>query len=248
MKLGIIQGRLSPPDEGWQETPTDWRKEFRLLDELGLNHVEWIVTDKPNPIFHEDVSEFRINTICADVLVTEKIFESDFLRDTLVPICETARKNNIAAITIPLLEDSSVVDEDKRDAFLEKFLPIVDEYHDLYFSIEAELDPHSLLEIVELRWNLYVTYDTGNTTSFGYDHDKALSLLGRHIDSVHLKDRTRSNETVKAFTGDTDFGFILAKLKEIGYDGLYSIQTCREEEGREVKTIKKQTKEFRSLL
>jgi len=28
MKLGIIQGRLSPPVEGFQETPANWKKEF----------------------------------------------------------------------------------------------------------------------------------------------------------------------------------------------------------------------------
>ena len=28
MKIGIIQGRLSKPDNGFQETPIDWNREF----------------------------------------------------------------------------------------------------------------------------------------------------------------------------------------------------------------------------
>ena len=40
MKIGIIQGRLSRPVEGFQECPVDWRREFDLLPEIGLNHIE----------------------------------------------------------------------------------------------------------------------------------------------------------------------------------------------------------------
>ena len=44
MKIGIIQGRLSSPDEGFQECPVDWKREFDLLRGLNLTHIEWIVT------------------------------------------------------------------------------------------------------------------------------------------------------------------------------------------------------------
>ena len=53
MNLGIMQGRLSPPDEGFQECPSGWRREFNLLFTLGLGHVEWVVTKKSldsNPV------------------------------------------------------------------------------------------------------------------------------------------------------------------------------------------------------
>ena len=35
-EIGIIQGRLSKPDNGFQETPIDWNREFNLLPKLGL--------------------------------------------------------------------------------------------------------------------------------------------------------------------------------------------------------------------
>ena len=44
MKIGIIQGRLSEPNEGFQECPINWKREFDLLPKLDLNHIEWIVT------------------------------------------------------------------------------------------------------------------------------------------------------------------------------------------------------------
>ena len=40
MKLGLIQGRLSEPKEGFQDTPKNWKKEFEKLKEAGLNHIE----------------------------------------------------------------------------------------------------------------------------------------------------------------------------------------------------------------
>ena len=59
MRIGIIQGRLSPPVEGFQECPVEWEREFDLLPKLDLNHIEWIVTYENyhrNPIFYKDLS------------------------------------------------------------------------------------------------------------------------------------------------------------------------------------------------
>ena len=77
MKIGIIQGRLSPPTEGFQDTPKDWRREFDLLPKLGLNHIEWVVTKESfedNPLFTEDISAYtnKVSAICADNLVNKK--------------------------------------------------------------------------------------------------------------------------------------------------------------------------------
>ena len=66
MKLGIIQGRLSKPTEGFQECPTDWKREFLILETLKLNHIEWIVTKKSfnnNPLFNEDLSKIGVEFI-----------------------------------------------------------------------------------------------------------------------------------------------------------------------------------------
>ena len=59
MKLGVLQGRLQPPVDGHiQEFPTKWFAEFKLLKDLDLHYLEWIVT-KPsfstNPIFERKI-------------------------------------------------------------------------------------------------------------------------------------------------------------------------------------------------
>ena len=67
MKIGIIQGRLSPPNEGFQECPEDWKREFNLLGALDLNHIEWIVTKETydfNPIHTENLKKYPISISC----------------------------------------------------------------------------------------------------------------------------------------------------------------------------------------
>jgi len=247
--IGIIQGRLSPPIEGFQECPKDWQREFDLLDELNLSHIDWVVTKNSfnnNPIFFEDLSGCLINSICADNLVDECIFGE--LESNLAPICNAAIKNNVKNITIPLLEDSSVEDEKNRNIFIESMLPIADLYSDLNFSFEAELEAEKLLKIVDLRDNFFVTYDTGNITSCGLDHKEYINLVKHKIDNVHLKDRTYDAQTVEPLTGDTDFKLIFKALKSINYNNIYTLQTARREPGDEVETISDHKKIFEEML
>ena len=242
MKLGIVQGRLSPPIEGFQETPAKWRREFDLLREHGLNHIEWVVTKKSfvtNPLFSKDFSKegLSINSICADNLVDKKVFMRSFLMDSLTPICDAAIKHDIKFITIPLLEDSSLVDEESREFFKQNILWFVEKYPSLNFSFEAEMYSSALLEILELSENFYVTYDTGNMTQFLANHEKYIDSIFDRINNVHLKDRTRSGQSRSPGEGDTNFKLIFAKLKKLGYNDLYTLQTARGAFGNEVTTV-----------
>jgi len=250
MNIGIIQGRLSPPVDGFQECPENWIREFGLLDALGLSHIDWIVTEgsfKSNPIFFEDVSGYSINSICADNLVNERTIFGE-LESNLAPICNAAVRNNIKNITIPLLEDSNVREERDRKTFINLMLPIADTYKDLNFSFEAELEAEKLLEIVDLRDNFFVTYDTGNITSCGYNHDKYINLVKHKIDNVHLKDRTFKAKSVPPLTGDTNFQLIFKTLQDMNYNGLYTLQTMRGQFGNEVDTISEHKKLFEEIM
>jgi hexulose-6-phosphate isomerase len=248
MKLGIIQGRLSPPLEGFQECPTDWRREFNLLQKVGLTHIEWIVTKsslKTNPIFYEDVSSYPISSICADNLVDSRVYDKEYLSYNLRPICEAALKNDIKSVSIPLLEDSSVVDENVREKFCAAIDLYAREYEGLSFLFEAELEHSKLKDILSVSDSFFVTYDTGNMTSCGFDHDEYISAVFNRIKNVHLKDRTYNAVTVPPSNGDTSFKQIFNILRKNNYNGLYTLQTAREIYGNEVETIKthKQTLE-----
>ena len=251
MKIGIIQGRLSPPVEGFQETPKNWQKEFEYLKQLNMNHIEWVVTKKSfstNPIFFEDLTDYSISSVCADNIIDRKIDNHEFLLDNIVPLCKVAQKNNIKNITLPLLEDSSVENSNKRDNFCTTLKYISSTFQDLNFLIEAELGIEELREILNVNSNIYVTYDTGNITSFGLSHDEYINSFLPKIKNVHLKDRTKSGHTVAPFSGDTDFYLILKKLVDMNYNCLYTLQTARGPSGREKDTILKHKEKFEEVI
>jgi len=242
MKLGIVQGRLSPPVEGFQECPKDWEKEFNTLDSLGLKHIEWIVTKqsfKDNPLFYVDLSKYPISSVCADNLIDTYIANDSFLEKNLTPICEHALKNGIPCITIPLLEDSSMNCPHMRCQFLHIIKYYADKYNDLIFSFEIESHEYVIKDIIYARENFKLTYDTGNMTSLGIDHEYYIDKFHEKINNVHLKDRTFNGETVVPGKGKTDFEKIFDILLDNKYSQSYTIQTAREESGCEIDTIKK---------
>lgn len=251
MKIGIIQGRLSKPDNGFQETPIDWNREFNLLPKLGLDHIEWILTKDnfdTNPIFNNDLTKYPISSICADFMVDNNFYNKDYLDTFLRKTCNIAISNNIKYITIPLLEDSNVSDAIILDKFISAFYPYTKEYNNLNFLIEAELDCKSINKLLDLNNNIFLTYDTGNITSCNFDHIEYLTTCISKIKTIHLKDRTRIPiQTVEPFTGDTDFKLIFKTLSELKYNGNFTIQTARSKSGNEIQTILTQKQKFKKL-
>jgi L-ribulose-5-phosphate 3-epimerase len=249
VNIGIIQGRLSKPTEGFQECPVDWKREFTLLPVAGLTHIEWIVTHKSfynNPFFDIDLTKYAISSVCADNLVDNRIADAQFLKDSLLPICDAALKNNVKNVTIPILEDSDLSDNKKRDTFCNEITEIGKIYSSLNFSFEIENIAHVIADIVYLRDNFYLTYDTGNMTSVQVDHERYLRMFFNKINNVHLKDRDVDNNTVTPGTGATDFNKIFAFLKKRGYNNNYTLQTARED-GDEFETILRHKKNLEKI-
>lgn len=241
MKLGIMQGRLTEPINGKiQEFPKNWKIEFTLLNQLGLNHIEWIITKnsfKTNPLFSDPLSQHPISSICADNLIDKHFINNEFLSKNLRPICEYTYKNKIKNITIPLLEDSSIKDKDKRKMFFRLIRNYANNYPQLNFSFELDISPKEILGIAKLSKNFFITYDTGNVTSNGLDHKEYILSLHKFINNIHLKDKSVSGESVPPGYGNVDFKSIFKLLKSFNYDGPYTIQTKRGETGKEQETI-----------
>ena len=250
MKIGIIQGRLSPPDEGFQECPADWKREFKILGRLGLSHVEWIVTKQSfhsNPIFLRDVRDYPIHSVCADNIVSSLIDNRDFLQHNLFPICQAALRNDIKSVTIPLLEDSSLEDDKKLDNFCKSFSYVCARYPSIKFSLETELSLSKIPKLLNVSNNIFLTYDTGNTTSYGISHEKYILNFSDRITNVHIKDRNLSGTSVPLLTGDTEFNDIFTNLVKNGYKGVYTLQTARGSSKKEEETISNHAKIIRRV-
>ena len=173
-------------------------------------------------------------------MVSKYFYIPEYLDEFLFPICELAISNKINSVTIPLLEESNVSDKKNRDRFINTFKPLLEKFKTLNFLIEAELSHDKLKLFLNELPNVSITYDTGNITSCGFDHEEYISHFTSDIKQVHIKDRTKIPlQTTPPTKGDTDFKLIFTLLKSVGFDGPYTLQTAREENGSEIETITK---------
>ena len=83
-----------------------------------------------------------------------------------------------------------------------------------------------------------INYDTGNSASYGFNPSEEISLYGKYIDNVHIKDRIYKGNTVPLGEGNADFLTIFKKLKQISYKGNFILQGARSKNNQHVPIIK----------
>ena len=118
MKLGLMQGRLLPPVRGqMREFPENWEDELVLVERLGLVGVEWLLTlykFHDNPILEKNTfNKFPVMSVCMDNLVDDQIHDPLILKN-IIQLCYDA---GVRRFTIPLLEQSSMINGEKRNHF-----------------------------------------------------------------------------------------------------------------------------------
>lgn len=255
-----MQGRLSAPlDNKIQSFPKNsWRAEFETAARCGFETLEWIFDFDNNPIlFDEQIVEIKslatkhgikINSVLADYFMEKKLvrvseFELSKNLETLRKLIEKCSKIGISILEIPFVDSSSLKsreDEDQLILALKKILPLARD-NSVYLALETDLEPHHFLELLSRfdHENMFANYDTGNSSSLGYDVATELSILGKKIKNIHIKDRLFRGNTVPLGKGDTDFDAFFAKLKEINYKGDLIIQGAREKDILPEATCKK---------
>jgi len=91
-------------------------------------------------------------------------------------------------------------------------------------------------------------FDVGNVLLTGYP-DQWISILGKRIKRVHIKDFKTSVGTVEGFVdlleGDVDFNAVKKALARIGYDGYVTAEMLPFIKGRPEKTAKAMKKIFK---
>ena len=248
-KIGIMQGRLSEPYNGKiQSFPaTSWQQEFEKASNFGFDVIEWIFDIySPNPILtSEGISEIKslqnkhgigINSICADYFMDKKLFgESRYNLgkniDILKELILQSKKLESTIIEIPLVDSSSLkTTKDKlelRDN-LEKVISLA-EKNGITLVLETDLPPLDFKQLL-LEFNhpnIMANYDSGNSTSLGYNSKEELTILRKWIKNVHVKDRKFHGGTVPLGSGDTDFDLFFSTLYEIQYTEDLIIQGAR---------------------
>lgn len=256
MNIGILQGRLSSSvNNKMQEFPRDtWKEEFDVLDSIGLSGIEWLLTPNDNltnPFFTQDNLPKNILSVCVDTMVNENFYTEKFLSDNLIPVLNRMTEIGINKVVIPLLEKSSVSDIKIREKFLSNITPISLTYPNIMFCFEFECEKEIVMEVVSKMNNFFMTYDTGNFTSFykeSVNHKDLISYFGNKIKNIHIKDRDYKGQTKLFGLGDTDFTIIFDMIRNINYTENIILQLSREIDGNEIQYMTKTLEKIKKMI
>lgn len=262
--IGIMQGRLTKSKgRGIQFFPFEnWREEFKMAQKLGLEEIEFIFDlykYRQNPLWSKKgrkIIQFlikktgvNVNSVCADYFmrrpffrVNENTYRDNFLK--LKRLVKYSSEIGASLIEIPLVDNSSIKNEKEEVLLVDmihKIIPFLEKYR-IKIGFETDLSPKKLLALIKKINNPLVgaNYDTGNSSSLGYDPMEEMKTFGKYILNIHIKDRLYKGSTVTLGSGDTQFKRFYRYLSNLDYNGSLILQAARGKEGDEIKTVESQ--------
>jgi hexulose-6-phosphate isomerase len=160
------------------------------------------------------------------------------LRERLVWLMERCRMAGIGRIVLPFVDASQIRSVDQADRvirLLSGVLPYASACR-VELHLETSLAPARFAELLDAIPHpmLKANYDSGNSSSLGYDVRQELSEYGSRIGSVHIKDRVRGGGTVPLGSGDAQIPVLLSGLADLNYAGDYVLQVARSADGEEI--------------
>lgn len=272
MKLGIMQGRLVPPEpDRFQSFPRQrWREEFALAASAGLDAIEWIYDaygEDVNPIATKGgAGEMRalssahgvaVKSVCADWFMDFPLLRVDgeeALRrwGRLRWLMETCTGLGIDRIVLPFVDVSAIRTANDRECLVSGVRGLAELLDRLNIEIhlETSLAPEPFASLLsEIGHPLVkVNYDSGNSASLGFNPVEEFAAYGDRVGSVHIKDRLVGGTTVPLGEGDADFNGLVSSLIAIDYQGDFILQVARGLDGDEVEWARGNTKTARTLM
>jgi sugar phosphate isomerase/epimerase len=250
-RIGIMQGRLSPMNNGKIQTfpANTWKDEFVIAKEIGYELIEWVfdLTDiEKNPLLtktgrsqiNQQKKDFNIEipSICCDYFI-EFPFHTDSLdqriqaQGMLIELIRISPEIGAKYLEIPLIGKSSIKDSLAAEItlnFFESIEPLLNE-NDVYLLLETDIMPTELNYLLErIKSNrIQLNYDTGNSAFWGFDAEYELSHYGNRIGNIHIKDCTPKDYSVMLGTGNVDFDLTFKMLKDLKYEGDFILQAAR---------------------
>ena len=272
VKLGVMQGRLVPPEpKRFQSFPRQrWREEFALAAAAGLETIEWIYDaygEDVNPLETDaGVKEMQalsaahcvgVESVCADWFMDFPVLRVDgdeALRrwQRLRWLMERCAKLTINRIVVPFVDASAIqtpADREQVVAGIRAVTDLIDQLN-IEIHLETSLDPEAfallLSDIGHPR--VKVNYDSGNSASLGFKPAEEFAQYGSHVGSVHIKDRRLGGGTVPLGEGDADFNGLFSTLEATNYRRDFILQVARGVEGEELEWARENAKTARTLI
>ena len=243
-RFGIVQGRLtqSPPGCLQWFPQEDWKDEFNVAADIGVDYIELIAEvqyNPDNPIWTDsgienikqlvEVNNLSLYTLCNDYIVENLFLEEDVVQQN-IDLLEQGKKLGIMKYVMPFF-DSSELSIDNMQEYIEPLRKVAEAANikDITVCLETILTGEELIKLLHLinMPNVKAVYDTGNRVAFGHDLAGDIRLLGDAIAHVHIKDKNIDNENVLLGTGLVNFEDVFYALNDIGYSGPYTFETTR---------------------
>jgi len=243
-RFGMVQGRLtqSPPGCLQWFPQAEWKEEFSVAADIGIDYIELIaeVQHNPNnPIWTESGIEnikhlvkdnnLSVYTLCNDYIV-ENLFLKEEVIQQNIDLIEQGNKLGIVKYVMPFF-DSSELSMGNMHEYIEPLKKVAEFAHnkDITVCLETILTGEELVKLLDLinMPNVKVVYDTGNRVVFGHDLAGDIRLLGDAIAHVHIKDKNIDNANVLLGTGLVNFENVFYALNDVGYSGPYTFETSR---------------------
>jgi hexulose-6-phosphate isomerase len=257
VRIGIMQGRLLPPQEGrFQSFPRfGWEREIELAHQAGLDCIEWIddtYGEGRNPLWQPG-GVARMRDLCERSSIQVRSFCADwFMENPLVRCSEDEQRSRlerlrrlialgaevgIDRIVLPFVDNSRMHGHVDEDAVVKALLLTAPkaEAARVELHMETDLAPGPFAELMARLPPIFrVNYDSGNSSGLGYLPADEFAAYGDRVGSVHIKDRVRGGTTVPLGTGSADFPALFGALARRGYRGDFILQAARGEPGGEV--------------
>lgn len=268
-RLSITQGRhLRVINKRIQIFPEkNWKRELRLFKLTRLKYIEWVVSqdnfDK-NPICqingHKIIksclnkNDIKCRSVDLDFIVKENPLKfSEKKLDSFIKKIEIISINavqiGVKHLIFPFLENSTPNTKQKRKKLVMLLNLITKKIpNKLFISIESDLKPSILLEIIKkIKNKIFINYDIGNSASKNYDFNEEKKYF-RFVKNIHLKDRIKNGATVRFGQGNANFKKMFTFLikDKNRYD--FNLQPARSRNNEDIKEIKLNIRYIESLL
>ena len=259
-RIGIMQGRLLPPEPGrFQAFPRErWREEFALAAQVPIHYIEWIhdlYGADVNPLTN-DMAALRERSASTGIgtfaLCADYFMDLPFVRCTPADCAEReaflhrfidlAHQAGIERIVLPFVDASAIKtpeDAERVVRVLHNALPLAEE-RGVELHLETALGPASFARLLDRIPSRFckANYDSGNSSSLGYKPQEEFAAYGARIGSIHIKDRVLGGGTVPLGTGHADLPAVFNEMARVGYKGDITLQVARSEPGNELAWIR----------
>ena len=252
--IGFMQGRLSPiQGKKIQSFPwKNWEKEFQIGNKLDFKKLysNPLMTDYGQKEIKHLCSKynFKVLSLTGDCFMQKPFWKANLkkkfkLQNDFLNIIKESGKLGIRFIILPLVDNGKIISQKQEEIlinFVKKIYPTL-RLNKIKILFESDFEPKKYLKFIKKfnREFVGINYDTGNSASYGFDPDEEISLYGKYINNVHIKDRYYKGNTVPLGEGNVDFQTVFEKLKQIKYKGNFILQGARSKKNKHTFIIKK---------